>query len=84
MCMYERRLQILLDDARYRRVEAAARERQTSVAAVIRDAIDKALPVDLERKREAARRILEADPIPVPETVEELKRELDEIRSGGL
>jgi hypothetical protein len=83
MHMYERRLQILLDDARYRRVEAAARDRRTSVAAVIRDAIDKALPVDLERRREAAQRILDADPIPVPETVDELKRELDEIRSGG-
>lgn len=84
MCMFERRLQILLDDARYRRVEAAARERQTSVAAVIRDAIDVALPVDLELKREAIHRILEADPIPVPATVEELKRELDEARGGGL
>lgn len=84
MCMYERRLQILLDDGRYRRVEAAAREQRISVAAVIREAIDVALPVDLERKRAAARRILEAEPIPVPATVEELKRELDEIRGGGL
>ena len=84
MCMFERRLQILLDDGRYRRVEAAARERQTSVAAVIRDAIDVALPVDLELTREAIHRILEADPIPVPATVEELKRELDEARGGGL
>lgn len=82
--MYDRRLQILLDDGRYRRIEAAARERKTSVAAVIREAIDVALPADLERKREAIRRILDAEPIPVPATVEELKRELDEIRGGGL
>ena len=84
MHMYERRLQILLDDARYRRVEAAARQRGTSVAAVIRDAIDTALPVDLERKREAVEALLAAEPIPVPDTVEELKAELDELRSGGF
>ena len=79
MCMLERRLQILLDDARYRRVAAAARERKTSVAAVIRDAIDQALPVDLERKRAAWAEIKKAEPMPVPETVEELKAELAEL-----
>jgi len=81
--MYDRRLQILIDDARYRRVAAAAKERKTSVAAVIRDAIDQALPVDLARKREAGRQILAAEPMPVPDPAE-LKAELDEIRSGGL
>jgi hypothetical protein len=79
MCMLERRLQILLDDARYRRVAAAARERKTSVAAVIREAIDQALPVDLERKRAAWAEIKKAEPMPVPETVEELKAELAEL-----
>jgi predicted transcriptional regulator len=77
--MLERRLQILLDDARYRRVAAAARERKTSVAAVIREAIDQALPVDLERKRAAWAEIKKAEPMPVPETVEELKAELAEL-----
>ena len=84
MHMLGRRLQILLDDGRYRRVAAAARERKTSVAAVIRDAIDQALPVDLEQKRRAGEELLAAEPIPVPETIEELKAELDEVRSGGL
>jgi hypothetical protein len=79
MCMMERRLQILLDDARYRRVAAAARERKTSVAAVIREAIDQSLPVDLERKRAAWEEIKKAEPMPVPETVEELKAELAEL-----
>jgi hypothetical protein len=79
MCMLERRVQILLDDARYRRVAAAARERKTSVAAVIREAIDQALPVDLERKRAAWAEIKKAEPMPVPETVEELKAELAEL-----
>jgi hypothetical protein len=84
MCMLNRRLQILIDDARYRRLEAVARARRLSVAAVIRDAIDAALPVDLPKKQHAARALLAAEPMPVPETVEELKAELDEIRSGAL
>jgi hypothetical protein len=82
--MLDRRLQILIDDARYRRLEAVARERRLSVAAVIRDAIDAALPPDLDKKRRALAAILAAEPVPVPDTVAELKAELDEIRSGGL
>jgi len=80
--MYDRRLQILLDEPRFRRVEAAARARRLSVAAVIREAIDVALPVDLESKRAAADAILAAEPMDVPDTVEELKAELDELRGG--
>ena len=84
MHMLERRLQILLDDAQYRRLTAAARERGTSIAAVVRDAIDLALSADLAKKRAALEAILTAEPMPVPKTVEELKAELDELRSGGL
>lgn len=82
MLMLERRLQILLDEKRYRRLAAAARARKTSVAAVVREAIDLALPVDVDRKRDAGRALLAADPIPVPD-LEQLKVELDEIRSGA-
>lgn len=81
MCMLDRRLQILIDDARYRRLEAVARERRLSVAAVIRDAIDAALPADLATKQRAAAALLAAEPMAVPATVEELKSELDERRS---
>lgn len=80
MRMLERRVHILLDDGRYRRVAAEARERKTSVAAVIRDAIDQALSIDPERKREAADELLAAEPTPVPETVDELKAELRSSR----
>jgi len=82
--MFERRLQILIDEARYRRLLQASRQRQQSVSAVIREAIDRALPSDVAKRRAAANAILAAEPMPVPETVEELKAELDEIRSGGL
>ena len=84
MCMLDRRLQILLDEARYRRVEAAARSRGTSVAAIIREAIDYAVPADLERKRMAWEALRAAEAMDVPETAEELKEELRELRSGRL
>lgn len=82
MCMYDRRLQILLDEPRYRRVAAIARERNTSVAAVIREAIDLLTPDDRAKKRAAGKRILEATPMPVPDP-DELNAELDELRYGG-
>jgi hypothetical protein len=80
----QRRLQLLLDEPRYRRVAAEARRRKTSVAAVIRDAIDRSLAPDQDAKRAAWEGLMRAEPMPVPETVEELKRELREARSRGL
>lgn len=61
MSTMERRLQLLLDQARYARVEAEARASGRSVAAVIREAIDYRFDVDAEaaRRVEAARRFLE-------------------------
>ena len=84
MCMFERRLQILIDEPRYRRLAAAARERRQSVSSVIREAIDVAFPADLAKKRAAWEEIKKAKPMDVPETVEELKAELEELHSGGL
>lgn len=83
MLMLEHRLQILIDDARYRRIAAAALERKTSIATVVRDAIDQALPSHVEKKGAAADAILSAEPIDLPATIEELKREQDEIRGGA-
>jgi hypothetical protein len=80
MCMLERRLQILLDEARYQRVAAEARHRGVSVASVIREAIDRALPASSPRRRAAARRILDAPDMPVPPDPSELRAELDELR----
>jgi hypothetical protein len=72
--MLNRRLQILIDEPRYRRLRAEARERRTSVAAVIRDAIDQVLPAAGSRRARALRVILSAEPMTVPE-VEELRAE---------
>lgn len=79
MCMYDRRLQILLDERRYRRIAAIAHERKSSVAAVIREAIDLLAPDDQGKKRAAAKRILDAPPMPVPDP-EDLKAELQPLR----
>lgn len=77
-----RRLQILLDEERYERVAAIATVRQISVAAVIRDAIDRSLAEPDDRRRAAAARdILNAAPMEVPERVEDLLAELNEVRS---
>jgi predicted DNA-binding protein len=74
--MLTHRLQILLDDERYERVHALARQRGTSVATVIREAIDRGLPAAQRRRSAAARRILAAEPMEVGD----LLTELDELR----
>lgn len=80
MCMsLDRRLQLLLDEERYERVSRLASERGSSVAAVIRDAIDKGLPSSERQRAAAAGQILGAEPMPVPDAAD-LRAELDELR----
>jgi hypothetical protein len=81
--MLSRRLQVLLDERRYRRLRAEARARRASVGALVREAIDRTFPVPLERKRAAARAILAAPPMTLPADIRELKSELNEIRAGA-
>lgn len=79
--MLTRRLQVLLDEARYRRLRDRARRRKVSVATIIREAID-AADGDPRARADAARAILAAPRMPVP-PLQELKRELDDIRAGA-
>jgi hypothetical protein len=74
--MLTHRLQILLDEERFERVRALARQRGTSVAAVIREALDRGLPVTQQRRAAAGRRILDAAPMEAGD----LLAELDELR----
>ncbi|MGH2854675.1 MAG: antitoxin [Solirubrobacteraceae bacterium] len=74
----EHRLQILLDDERHQRISAVARERGVSVAAVVREAIDRGVTNPDAQRRAAARRLLEASDMPVPEP-SELRAELDAL-----
>jgi hypothetical protein len=75
----EHRLQILLDDERHRRIVAVARDRGVSVAAVVREAIDRGLASPDGRRRAAGERLLGAADMPVS-TPEALRAELDELR----
>lgn len=81
MCMYDRRLQILIDGERLERVRRRADATNRSVADVIREAIDLALPADADGRRAAALLVLAAEPIEIG-SPNELRAELDEIRAG--
>jgi hypothetical protein len=72
----ERRVHILLDEARYRKVAREAERRNVSTATVIREAID-AMPVPDERRRRAIDEVLAAPAMPVPQDPANLRRELD-------
>ena len=74
--MLDHRVQILLDEGRYRKVSNEADRRGVSIAAIIREAIDR-LPEDESRRRKAIAAILEAEPMPMPMDPAELRRELD-------
>lgn len=73
-----KRLQVLLDEARYARLEQQAARRGTSIATLVREAIDAAFPVDGPDRTEAARRVLDAAPIEVSDW-SLMKAELDQM-----
>ncbi len=75
----DRRLQVLIDRERHERLTAIADERGVSVATVVREAIDRGLPDLADRRRKAARLLLESPDMPVPDP-EELLVELDRLR----
>lgn len=79
MSMFSRRLQVLLDEERYARLAEEADRRRVSVALVVRDAIDRALPSRASERAAAGQSILDATPMTVPDP-DELRRELDEAR----
>ena len=77
---FDHRLQILLDADRHARLVAVAQERGVSVATVVREVIDRGLPAPDTRRRAAARRLLEAEPMPVPDPAA-LSAELADLRA---
>jgi hypothetical protein len=78
--MLDRRLQILVDEGRFRRLEQVAKRRRVSVSTVVRDAIDRELgSIDDVRRRHAGRRFLDGPEMEVPD-VDELLAELVAIR----
>lgn len=79
MSMLEHRLQVLLDGERHVRLTREARRRNQPVAVLVREAIDVAFPPPRRDRSAAARRILTAPRMPVPD-VRGLRGELDEAR----
>ena len=79
MHMLSRRLQVLLDEGQYARLAAYAAERNLSVGAAVREAIDRAVPFGAAARAAAAEAILAAEPMDVPSPAE-LRRELDDLR----
>jgi predicted DNA-binding protein len=79
MSMKTARLQILIEEEQRQRLERVAAARGTSIATVVREAIDLAFPADSEQRRAAAEAVLAAEPMEVP-GVDELLDELDAVR----
>jgi hypothetical protein len=80
MLMKSERLQVLIEPSQRERLERAATARGTSVATLVREAIDLAFPSTAGRRTAAAAALLDAEPMPVP-SVAELRAELDELRA---
>lgn len=73
----DRRVHLLLDEPRHRKIAIEAKRRNVSVAEVIRDAIDR-MPTNDDIRRSAIDFILAAEPVPMPKDPADLRRELDE------
>lgn len=80
MSMLTRRLQVLIDDDRFERLEQEAARRRVAVAVLVRDAIDAAFPATSSARVMAGDRILTATAMDVPDPAG-LRAELDEQRS---
>lgn len=80
MSMFPERLQVLIGVEQRERLEREARARGTSVATLVREAIDLSFPPAHAGRASAAAAVLDAEPMDVPE-VADLLDELDELRS---
>lgn len=74
-----RRLQVLIEEAQWQRLEDIATTRGVSVASLVRDAIETSLPGGSVERHAAAQAVLDAEPMAVPDP-QRLRRELDDLR----
>ena len=78
--MLARRVHVLLAEERYQMLAKLARHEKMSIGAIIREAVDRIPSMEeLERREEAMRAILAAEPMPVPDDPADLKREIDQM-----
>ncbi len=74
--MLTRRTQLLLDEARYARLERQAAATNRSVGAVIREAIDRAFPSESFSRAEAAAYFRDAPRLDISDP-EDIRREIE-------
>ncbi|MCA1587980.1 MAG: hypothetical protein LC744_04855 [Chloroflexi bacterium] len=77
MAELTKRLQVLVDERRFTRLEEGARRHNTTVAALVRESIDRMFPPDSLSTREAADRFLERPAIDFGDW-DQAKREIEE------
>jgi hypothetical protein len=70
------RLQVLVEPEQQARLQSVARLRGVSVAAVVREAIEREIGRAGQKRRDAARVLLSAPPVSVPSDLAELEREI--------
>lgn len=78
-----RRTQLLLDDDLHRRLREIAAQRDISLGALIREAIDEKLASMHDSRSRAFAKLLEAEPMPVDDWPV-MKQEIAEGRYGKL
>jgi predicted DNA-binding protein len=85
MPFLNRRLQVLIDEERWQRLRQESERTGAPIGAIVREAIDEALPAgrDPESVDAAARRLLEAEPMPVDDWGEMKHAMLDELYGGS-
>ncbi|MGH7692676.1 MAG: antitoxin [Candidatus Dormibacteria bacterium] len=81
--MLSRRLQVLIDDSRWSRLEREAGRRGVSIGMLVREALDERFPGDADERRAALQSVLAAVPMDVPDP-DGLRAELEETRSRHL
>ena len=80
MSMFGRRLQVLIDEDRWSRLEREAERRRVSVGVLVREAIDERFPGYADERRASLQAVLDARPMDVPDP-EELHDDLEAFRS---
>ena len=80
MWMLDRRLQVLIDQSLWTRLEREAERRSVSVSTLVREAIDERYPGSTAERRAALKAVLRAPLMEVP-APDELRREREAIRT---
>jgi hypothetical protein len=83
MASLGRRMQILIDEERYQRLEQRATAEGRPVAALVREAIDLAFPSQDVERRQAGASFLSRAPMPVGDW-DEMKREILDATGRGF